>query len=106
MDVKIVVLFVLCLGACDANKRILLEDNFYAIIQRLEALETKSQVLESKAAQVDTLQTKTQALESKSLALETEIAALKRENGNAPYSMRLYRYWHLSPCITRGKTKF
>ena len=69
MDFKRVVLFVLCLGACEANKRVLLEDNYHVIVQRLEALETKSQVLESKAAQVDTLQTKTQALESKSLAL-------------------------------------
>ena len=32
MDVKIVVLFVLCLGACEANKRILLEDNYYVIV--------------------------------------------------------------------------
>jgi len=74
MDVKIVVLFVLCLGACEANKRILLEDNNNAIFQRLEALETKSEVLESKASKVDTLETKTQTL-------ETEVAALKRENG-------------------------
>jgi len=34
-------LILLCIGACKANKRILLEDNYYAIIQRLEALETE-----------------------------------------------------------------
>ena len=51
MVVTVVFLFVICFGACEANKRILLEDN--AIVQRLEALETKSQIQDSKIANLE-----------------------------------------------------
>ena len=40
------------MGAGEADKRILLEDNYYAIVQRLEALETKSQVQDAENAQL------------------------------------------------------
>jgi len=62
---NIIVLVVLSVDACKANTRILLEDNYYAIVQRLEALENKSQVQESK-----------------SQTLETRIAHLEIENGD------------------------
>jgi len=73
------VIAVLSLGACEANKRILLEDNYYAIVQRLEALETKAQVQDSKAQ-----------------AMEMEIADLKRENGK----LIVRRFSTFNCCLT------
>ena len=52
MVVTFVILFVICMGAGEANKRFLLEDNYYAIVHRLEALETKSQVQDAENAQL------------------------------------------------------
>ena len=44
---KVVALMVMCASVCNAKKRILLEDNYYNIVQRLNALENVSHVLEA-----------------------------------------------------------
>jgi len=86
MKLAPVILVALCFNACEANKRILLEDNYYDIVHRLSTLEARD-------AEFSLLKTQVAELEP----LKSKVAQLELENGNV---ILIYNYQR--KCMTHS----